>query len=52
VLFLGPGEGVIVGEHARDNDLDLDITKEEKLAQGPLLPTGRDDVCHRYQAKA
>src|SRR6266446_5016020 len=35
VLFVGPGEGVyegqIVGEHARDNDLDVNITKEKKL---------------------
>ena len=31
MLFLGPGEGVIVGEHARDNDLDVNITKEKKL---------------------
>ncbi len=35
VLFLGPGEAVyegqIVGEHARDNDLDVNITKEKKL---------------------
>jgi len=35
VLFLGPGEpvyeGQIVGEHARDNDLDVNITKEKKL---------------------
>src|SRR5947207_1135148 len=35
VLFLGPGESVyegqVVGEHARDNDLDVNITKEKKL---------------------
>jgi GTP-binding protein len=35
VLFLGPGEAVyegqVVGEHARDNDLDVNITKEKKL---------------------
>jgi GTP-binding protein len=35
VLFLGPGEAVyegqIVGEHARENDLDVNITKEKKL---------------------
>jgi GTP-binding protein len=34
-LFLGPGidvyEGMIVGEHSRDNDLDVNITKEKKL---------------------
>jgi GTP-binding protein len=35
VMFLGPGaevyEGQIVGENARDNDMDVNITKEKKL---------------------
>jgi len=35
VLFLAPGEpvyeGQVVGENARDNDLDVNITKEKKL---------------------
>ena len=35
VMFIGPGlevyEGMIVGENARDNDLDVNITKEKKL---------------------
>jgi GTP-binding protein len=35
ILFLGPAtdvyEGMIVGEHARDSDLDVNITKEKKL---------------------
>ena len=35
MLFLGPGESVyegqIVGEHSRENDLDVNITKEKKL---------------------
>jgi GTP-binding protein len=34
-MFVGPGEpvyeGQIVGEHARDNDLDVNITREKKL---------------------
>jgi GTP-binding protein len=34
-LFVGPGEpvyeGQIVGEHSRDGDLDVNITKEKKL---------------------
>jgi GTP-binding protein len=34
VLFLGPGEpvyeGQVVGEHSRDSDLDVNITKEKK----------------------
>jgi GTP-binding protein len=35
VMFVGPGEqvyeGEIVGENSRDNDLDVNITKEKKL---------------------
>src|SRR2546426_515904 len=35
VMFVGPGlevyEGMIVGENARDSDMDLNITKEKKL---------------------
>ncbi|MEK7714960.1 MAG: EF-Tu/IF-2/RF-3 family GTPase, partial [candidate division NC10 bacterium] len=35
VMFLGPGaevyEGMIAGENARDNDMDVNITKEKKL---------------------
>ena len=35
VMFIAPGlevyEGMIVGENARDNDLDVNITKEKKL---------------------
>jgi GTP-binding protein len=34
-LFLGPGvdvyEGMIVGEHSRDNDLDVNVVREKKL---------------------
>jgi GTP-binding protein len=34
-MFVGPGEpvyeGQIVGENSRDNDLDVNITKEKKL---------------------
>jgi GTP-binding protein len=34
-MFIGPGESVyegqIVGENSRDNDLDVNITKEKKL---------------------
>ena len=35
ILFVGPGdevyEGMIVGENSRDNDLEVNITKEKKL---------------------
>jgi GTP-binding protein len=35
VMFIGPGEqvyeGMVVGENSRENDLDVNITKEKKL---------------------
>ena len=35
VMFIGPGEqvyeGQVIGENARDNDMDVNITKEKKL---------------------
>lgn len=35
VLFLGPGvevyEGMVIGEHSRDNDLDVNVVREKKL---------------------
>jgi GTP-binding protein len=35
VMFLGPGdqvyEGQVIGENSRDNDLDVNVTKEKKL---------------------
>ena len=35
VMFISPGlevyEGMIVGEHTRDSDIDVNITKEKKL---------------------
>jgi GTP-binding protein len=35
ILFAGPGtdvyEGMIVGEHARDNDLDVNVVREKKM---------------------
>jgi GTP-binding protein len=45
-LFLSPGmevyEGMIVGEHARPNDLDVNITKEKKLTN--MRASGSDDA--------
>ncbi len=45
-LFLSPGaevyEGMIVGEHARVNDLDVNITKEKKLTN--MRASGSDDA--------
>ncbi|HVT15240.1 MAG TPA: translational GTPase TypA [Thermoanaerobaculia bacterium] len=46
VLFVSPGEevyeGMVVGEHARGNDLDVNITKEKKLTN--LRASGSDDL--------
>ncbi len=44
-MFVGPGEdvyeGMIVGEHARDNDLDINIIREKKLTN--IRAAGRDE---------
>ncbi len=35
ILFVGPGvevyEGMVVGEHSRDKDLDVNVVREKKL---------------------
>ncbi len=35
ILFVGPGvevyEGMVVGEHSRDNDLDVNVVREKKM---------------------
>ncbi len=45
VLFVGPNtgvyEGMIVGEHNRANDLDVNVTKEKKLTN--IRAAGRDE---------
>jgi GTP-binding protein len=45
VLFVGPGvevyEGMIVGEHNRPNDLDVNVTREKKLTN--IRAAGRDE---------
>jgi GTP-binding protein len=45
VLFIGPGvevyEGMIVGEHNRPNDLDVNATREKKLTN--IRAAGRDE---------
>jgi GTP-binding protein len=45
-FFVSPGtqvyEGMVVGEHARDNDLDVNICKEKKLTN--VRNTGHDDA--------
>ncbi len=45
VLFIGPGtdvyEGMIIGEHNRPSDLDVNVTREKKLTN--IRAAGRDD---------
>ncbi len=45
MMFVSPGdevyEGMIVGEHARDNDLDINIVREKKLTN--IRAAGRDE---------
>ncbi len=45
VLFVAPGtdvyEGMIIGEHNRANDLDVNVTREKKLTN--IRAAGRDD---------
>jgi GTP-binding protein len=45
VLFVGPGtevyEGMIVGEHNRENDLDINVIREKKLTN--IRAAGRDE---------
>ena len=45
VLFVGRGvevyEGMIVGEHNRPNDLDVNVTREKKLTN--IRAAGRDE---------
>jgi GTP-binding protein len=46
ILFVGPGvetyEGMIVGEHSRENDLDVNPTKKKKLTN--MRASGSDDA--------
>ncbi|MCH9647087.1 MAG: translational GTPase TypA [Deltaproteobacteria bacterium] len=48
VLFVAPGdevyEGMIVGEHNRPNDLDVNITKEKKLTN--MRASSSDELIH------
>ena len=53
-MLVGPGtevyEGMIVGEHARDNDLDVNICREKKLTN--IRAAGKDDNVLLTTAKA
>jgi GTP-binding protein len=46
ILFVGPGadiyEGMVVGEHSRNNDLDVNPTKKKKLTN--MRASGSDDA--------
>jgi GTP-binding protein len=45
VLFIEPGtpvyEGMVIGEHNRPNDLDVNVTREKKLTN--IRAAGRDE---------
>ncbi len=47
-LFVGPGaevyEGMIIGEHSRESDLDINITKEKKLTN--MRASTSDETVH------
>ncbi len=46
ILFVGPGvdvyEGMVVGEHSRDNDLDVNVVREKKLTN--MRASSADDA--------
>ena len=46
VIFVKPGtpiyEGMVVGEYSRDNDLDVNLTKEKKLTN--MRASGHDEA--------
>ena len=52
-LFIGPGvevyEGMIIGENARADDMDVNITKEKKLTN--MRASGSDDTVHLIPAR-
>jgi len=54
IFFISPGtevyEGMIVGEHARSGDLDVNITKEKKLTN--MRAAAADDLVHLVPPKA
>lgn len=46
ILFIGPGapvfEGMVIGEHAKQNDLDVNCVREKKLTN--IRSAGKDDA--------
>ncbi|MFP5518319.1 MAG: translational GTPase TypA [Bdellovibrionia bacterium] len=53
VMFIEPGdevyEGMIVGEHAKDNDLEVNITREKKLTN--VRASGSDEAIRLVPVK-
>jgi GTP-binding protein len=54
ILFVGPGtevyEGMIIGEHNRDNDLDVNPCKEKKLTN--MRASGTDEMIQLQPPRA
>ena len=54
ILFLGDGvevyEGMLIGEHSRDNDLDVNCVREKKLTN--MRASGSDDAVRLVPFKA
>ena len=54
ILFVGPGvdvyEGMVVGEHSRDNDLDVNVVREKKLTN--MRASSADDAIRLVPYKA
>ncbi len=53
VFFIDPGtevyEGMVVGEHSRENDLDVNVTREKKLTN--MRASGSDENIKIIPAK-
>jgi GTP-binding protein len=53
-LFAGPGtevyEGMIIGENARDNDLDVNVVREKKMSN--MRSSGADEAIRLVPHKA
>ena len=54
ILFVGPGvevyEGMIVGEHSRDNDLDVNVVREKKMTN--MRASSADEAIRLVPVKA
>jgi GTP-binding protein len=54
ILFVGPGvevyEGMVVGEHSRDNDLDVNVVREKKMTN--MRASSADEAIRLVPVKA